>query len=292
MPNYSPLPWVAPINTLTSNVRECLFPPRLGYSLCILVLIGETWNLSDVFICVEHFSCTSDICISFPALYHLRSEVCSPFFPGRSPFYLDKGARGVKGKIVTGIAPVWPGTLPLENCSPRPSHSWSVSMPEVQCECARGLLAVLDPGLPGGVSLCHGSESPASCSPDEFLGGESARHQDCSLQLEHFHHPSLCSPCQLLASLLLPNLPGLNHSAALFSMPSGPVDISADCQAAEFPDDLVLSLSFPRWEVERGPRPLPLWGGAPFLTAVTLPSCLAAFALGLIYWLLVPRSHH
>lgn len=28
-------------------------------------------------------------------------------------------------------------------------------------------------------------------------------------------------------------------------MPSGPVDISADCQAAELPDDLVLSLSFP-----------------------------------------------
>lgn len=26
-------------------------------------------------------------------------------------------------------------------------------MPKVQCECARGLLAVLDPGLPDGVSL-------------------------------------------------------------------------------------------------------------------------------------------
>ena len=37
-----PLPWVAPVNTLTSNVCECLFPPRLGYGFCALVLIGET----------------------------------------------------------------------------------------------------------------------------------------------------------------------------------------------------------------------------------------------------------
>ena len=30
-----PLPSVAPVNTLTSNVCECLFPPRLGYGFCV-----------------------------------------------------------------------------------------------------------------------------------------------------------------------------------------------------------------------------------------------------------------
>lgn len=110
-------------------MRECWFLPRLGYGFCIFVLIGETGNLSEVLICIGHFSYISDICISF--FLH---------FPGRSSFFLDVGPRDLKGKIVTRIPPIWSKILPLENCSPRPNGSWSVPIAKVCSEHARGLL--------------------------------------------------------------------------------------------------------------------------------------------------------
>lgn len=134
----------------------------------------------------------------------------------------------------------------------------------------------------------HGSESLVSCSPAEFFGGERAYLQDCSLQhVEHFYHPSLCSPSQWLASCLLQSLPGLNHSALLFSMPSGPVDLwlprcwLPGCRVPWSPSSQPL-ISLLR--VERVPRPLLLL----CFPAAVLPSCLAVFVLGLIYWGLVP----
>ena len=91
-----PLPWVAPVNTLTSNVCECLFPPRLGYGFCALVLIGETWNLSEVLICVGIFHTLQILvflflhCITYvPGFTHLFSWQIT-LLPGQ-------GEGGVRG---------------------------------------------------------------------------------------------------------------------------------------------------------------------------------------------------
>ena len=108
-----------------------------------------------------------------------------------------------------------------------------------------------------------------------------------------FHHPHSVHLVSCLLPLSCSTYWGWITVLHYFPCPHGPqtYDYLVLIARHQFCGHLVLRLSFPHWEVERGLRPLLLWeGGTPFPTAATLPSCLAAFALGLVCWLMVPGT--
>lgn len=140
-----------------------------------------------------------------------------------------------KGKTVTGMSPVWPGALSLENCSPRPNHSWG--------SCSYGPLRACTWST-GSARARFPSESLVSCSPD-FLSGERTWLKDHNFRM---FSSLFCSLRQVFSSRLPPNPPGPKHSAPLFPCLQSlwTCDfLCADCRAAQFPDPLVPSLSFP-----------------------------------------------
>lgn len=114
-----------------------------------------------------------------------------------------------------GIAPVWPETLSLENCSRRLKPSSSVPVPKVHSKCVQGLLAALGQGPGHVLPWIRGSESLASHPPDEFLSGGRIWLWKHSLWLEGCFHPFyFCSPL----------------SVALFSSPAQSTWVKSLCR--------------------------------------------------------------
>lgn len=222
---------------------------RLGYHLLVSVLIGNTWNLREVFICSEHYSYTWEVCTFSCMIVSYILLRFGPLFPGISPFLLDKVViRVSKGKMGTGTSPVWPGNVPEE------------SQPQTQ--------PFLNAWLPRATGSTHGvcwqppsrlvwwgysPEKPwvslQSCSPGDFLV-ESPTPGWWLATWGPFHHSSLCSP---VSCLLPPSCATRLDKSFCPIIPCSqspwPHDyLCADCQAAEFLDPLILSLFFPRWE--------------------------------------------
>lgn len=198
-----------------------------------------------------------------------------------------------------GITPVWPETLPLENCSRRLKCSSSLPVPKVHSKCGQGLLAALSQGPGHVLPWIHGSESLASHPPDEFLSRERVWLWNHSLWLEGCFHPSyFCSPLSvaLFSSPAQSTWVKVDYSALLFSMPSGsmgmwlPLRWLQGCGVPWSPCSQPLISLLRSGESDGAPPDL---GRRSFSGCRDLAILgVVHFAVGLIRWLLASRSHH
>ena len=209
------------------------------------------------------------------------------FSPGTSPFYLDKGKGVLEGTSDRDISCLTRNSCPGElqpQTKPFLKSPYS-SGPLWACTCSAG------GAWPSSAWWC--TEFPAASLRPAFLqmhslveNAPAARtaawtfHHPLSVPLVSCWFPSPAQPTgvESLPSVISRALMARGHMISWCWLPGSRAPWSLSSQP----------LISPLRGGERA-EALLLWeGGASFPTAATLPSCLAAFALGLVCWLLLP----